>query len=99
MTSQTNEQALESAIEKHLTGTCLEELKENGIDLGKVSESRGHNNDGNGYFIGSPDHFNVRYSIDELRFWNFLETTQKDELDKLQKYEDLENKGVLAWKK
>lgn len=27
MTSQTNEQALESAIEKRLTGFCLEELK------------------------------------------------------------------------
>jgi len=27
-TSSTNEQALESAIEKRLTGTCLEELKE-----------------------------------------------------------------------
>lgn len=26
MVSQTNEQALEAAIEKHLTGTCLEEL-------------------------------------------------------------------------
>jgi len=25
MISKTNEQALESAIEKHLTGTCLEE--------------------------------------------------------------------------
>ena len=27
MPSQTNEQALESAIEKHLTGTCQEERK------------------------------------------------------------------------
>lgn len=27
MVSQTNEQALEAAIEKHLTGTCLEDLK------------------------------------------------------------------------
>ena len=26
MVSKTNEQALEAAIEKHLTGTCLEEL-------------------------------------------------------------------------
>ena len=28
MPSQTNEQALEAAIEKRLTGYCLEELKE-----------------------------------------------------------------------
>ena len=27
MVSQTNEQALDAAIEKQLTGTCLEELK------------------------------------------------------------------------
>ena len=31
MPSQTNEQALESSIEKKLTGTNLEELKANGI--------------------------------------------------------------------
>ena len=34
MTSQTNEQALESAIEKRLTGTSLEELKEQGYSTG-----------------------------------------------------------------
>ena len=28
MVSQTNEQALESGIERALTGTCLEEIKE-----------------------------------------------------------------------
>jgi len=38
MTSQTNEQALEAAIEKCLTGTCLEELKAGNA---VVSESEG----------------------------------------------------------
>ncbi len=36
--SQTNEQALESAIEKRLTGTCLEELVEQGINLDIATE-------------------------------------------------------------
>jgi hypothetical protein len=38
MPSQTNEQALESAIEKKLTGTSLEELKEQGIPFNGVAE-------------------------------------------------------------
>jgi type I restriction enzyme R subunit len=38
MPSQTNEQALESAIEKKLTGTSLEDLKEQGIPLIIVAE-------------------------------------------------------------
>ncbi len=33
MLSKTNEQALEFTIEKRLTGTCLEELKEQNISL------------------------------------------------------------------
>ena len=33
MHSKTNEQALEAAIEKHLTGTCLEEIKAQGLDI------------------------------------------------------------------
>ena len=83
--SDTSELALESAIEKHLTGTCLEELKEESITLDKVAERKEFYRGGNGYFIGSPDDFNARFAIDEKRFWNFLETTQKDELAKLQK--------------
>ena len=40
MLSQTNEQALESYIEKRLTGKCLEELKEENIEnaLGEREE-------------------------------------------------------------
>ena len=86
MPSQTNEQALESALEKRLTGTCLEELKSSiESEVGEpVEPYRG----GNGYFIGSPNDFIARYAIDECRFWNFLETTQKDELAKLKKQSD-----------
>lgn len=88
MTSQTNEQALESAIEKHLTGFCLEELKEQGIAGSAVTDRAELYRSGNGYYIGSPFDFNTKYAIDERRFWHFLETTQKEELAKLQKHSD-----------
>ncbi len=87
-TSQTNEQALEAAIEKCLTGNCLEELKEQGIYYPKVAERSDLYRAGNGYYMGSPDDFSAKYAIDEVRFWNFLEATQKEELTKLQKQSD-----------
>lgn len=87
MPSQTNEQALESAIEKRLTGTCLEELNTNG-SIGNVAERAELYRSGNGYYLGTPQDFNAQYAIDELRLWHFLETTQKEELVKLQKNAD-----------
>jgi type I restriction enzyme R subunit len=88
MQSKTNEQALESTIEKRLTGTCLEELKEQKISLNTVNERSELYRAGNGYYIGVPEDFNAKYAIDEQRFWDFLQTTQKDELAKLQKQSD-----------
>jgi type I restriction enzyme R subunit len=87
MTSQTNEQALESAIEKCLTGTCLEELKAQG-HADSFAERAELYRAGNGYYLGVPQDFNARYAIDEHRFWHFLETTQAPELAKLQKQSD-----------
>lgn len=88
MTSATNEQALESSIEKRLTGSCLEELKEQGTALNALAERQELYRAGNGYYIGLPEHFNAKYGLDEERFWNFLANTQKDELAKLQKQSD-----------
>ena len=85
--SQTNEAALEAAIEKHLTGTNLEEIRSSQID-GIASERQDIYRGGNGYYIGKTNDFNAKYGIDENRFWDFLETTQKDELDKLKKQSD-----------
>lgn len=62
MPSQTNEAALETAIETHLTA--------------------------GGYLVGAPADFNAKYALDETRFWHFLETTQADELTKLQRQSD-----------
>ena len=59
MASNTNEEALESIIEKSL-------IKQ-------------------GFYQGFPSDFNKEYAIDEKRFWHFLESTQKKELDKLKR--------------
>jgi type I restriction enzyme, R subunit len=87
MATKTNEQALEASIEKRLTGTCLEELIENG-ELSTVKERQELYRGGNGYYIGLPEDFDGRFAIDEYRFWHFLETTQKDELQKLKRQSD-----------
>jgi type I restriction enzyme R subunit len=84
MPSQTNEHALEIAIEKILTGTCTEELKE----TGDAAHANLPYRTGKGYYIGFPSDFNAEYAMDERRFWHFLETTQADELAKLQKQPD-----------
>lgn len=88
MHSQTNEQALEAAIEKILTGTCLEELKVQGIGVDEVKEDAGIYQTGKGYYIGQASNYNAQFAIDEQFFWDFLESTQKDELEKLQKQSD-----------
>ncbi|HBD94558.1 MAG: DEAD/DEAH box helicase [Spirochaetes bacterium GWF1_31_7] len=88
MTSKTNEQALEAAIETRLTGTSLEELKKQNISNYTISDKAYTYRAGNGYYIGMPEDFNAKYAIDELRFWDFLQATQKDELAKLQKQND-----------
>lgn len=82
MKSQTNEQALEIAIEKALAGCCTEDIKN-----GTVAESPSPYG-GNSYYIGNPGDFNPRFAIDENRFWNFLEETQPEELDKLKRQSD-----------
>ncbi len=88
MHSQTNEQALESTIEKQLTGTTIEFIKEEGLSIDGVNESGELYRAGNGYFIGQPQHFNAQFAIDENFFWQFLEATQKEELEKVQRQSD-----------
>jgi len=88
MQSQTNEQALESTIEKRLTGTSLEELKADGVSIESFAERKELYRTGNGYYIGSPADFNARLAIDEVRMFDFLQTTQEEELAKLQKQAD-----------
>jgi len=85
MVTKTNEQALESAIEKVLTGTSLEEIKEServAMDTGIEYVT------GNGFHIGYNKDFNVKYAIDETHFWHFLENSQEEELNKIKRSAD-----------
>lgn len=84
MPSQTNELALEASIEKILAGTSLEDLKQEG----SLNERKELYRSGKGYYIGYPSDFNAKYALDEERFWHFIETTQGEELAKLQKQSD-----------
>src|SRR5699024_6638681 len=81
MPSQTNEQALEIAIQKHLTGTTVEALKSGSV----VDETPGYAQHLR-FRVGLPADFDAGFALDTSFFWQFLETTQKDELDKLKKY-------------
>lgn len=88
MVTNTTEQALEAAIEKRLTGSCLEEMKSNDAknsisDLPQPQYYTGHS-----YYLGNPAEFNAQYAIDEAQFWKFLETTQAEELKKLHRHND-----------
>lgn len=91
MPSKTNEQALESAIEKVLTGSCSEELSSG---LNTVEEPQEIYRGGNGFYMGRATDFNAHYALDETRFWHFLESTQKEELDKLKRASDWKLKVV-----
>ncbi|MBN1839900.1 MAG: type I restriction endonuclease subunit R [Campylobacterales bacterium] len=59
MSSQTNEEALESCIEQSLLTQA--------------------------FYKGENKDFNKEYAIDEKIFWNFLESTQEEELNKLKR--------------
>jgi len=78
MVSQTNEQALEAAIEKNLTGTCLEDLK-----AGVQEAAPDFNN--KLFKLGYPSDFDMHYALDKKFFWQFLQDTQEKELEKLKK--------------
>ncbi|RAU19915.1 type I restriction endonuclease subunit R [Nitrincola tibetensis] len=81
MVSQTNELALETAIERALIGSSFED------EVGSVSDALvpSYVNSHQGYQSGHPDSFDKQFALDTLFFWRFLEKTQPTELVKLQK--------------
>ena len=85
MVSQTNENALESAIELALTGQVSDTPKNSVSDTPSDAYDAGAAPRNRGYKIGSPDNFEKTYAVDEQFFWAFLERTQNKELDKLRK--------------
>lgn len=70
MVSNTREIALEQAIERHLAGASTEER-----DAGTVPTGP--------YRIGNPSDFDATHALDTALFWEFLETTQGKQLEKL----------------
>lgn len=70
MVSNTKEIALEQAIERGLAGITTEELAQGGQATGP-------------FRIGKPSHFDPAMALDTHLFWQFLETTQCQALDKL----------------
>ena len=70
MVSNTKEIALEQAIEGHLTGASTEERNAGAIQTGP-------------YRIGNPSDFDATHALDTALFWEFLETTQGKQLEKL----------------
>lgn len=82
MTSQTNEQALETHIEKSLVGITPDVSDFKGVS--EPSEIYGSQ----GYYVGNPIDFNKKYALDEKRFFDFLENSQPEELEKLKRDSD-----------
>jgi type I restriction enzyme R subunit len=78
MSSDTSEKALEACIERFLTGGVSNPPS----DEGKVKEDTKPYG-GAGYQRGDAKDFNAEFALDEAKFWQFLETTQADELAKL----------------
>lgn len=76
MASKTNEQALEAAIQKHLTGISLEEFQ--------AGESGPTYND-RLYLLGQASDFDAAVALDTRLFWQFLEQSQAEELAKIQR--------------
>ena len=77
--SDTSELALEALIQRVFTGYDIDELKQQNISTDQLQLA------GNGYYVGNPQDFNMQFAIDEVRLWHFIETTQKEEVEKLRK--------------
>lgn len=82
--SNTSELALETLIQKALTGHNISETKAD-TTSGKVFDCREQYLTGNRYYVGDPQDFNMEYAVDETRLWHFIETTQPEEFCKLQR--------------
>lgn len=77
MPSQTNEAALEACIERALTGGVSVPAKDG------VLQEPESDYGGNGWRRGKPSDFNAEFAVDEAMLWQFLESTQAKELEKL----------------
>jgi len=81
MVSKTNEQALEAAIQRALTGNSIESLTPGGVAETPADYVVANN----GFKLGLPTDFNAQYAVDEKLFWQFINSTQEDELEKIKR--------------
>lgn len=79
--SNTQEIALEQAIEKSLAGCNTEEIQNNNL----LQESTPLYGNAADYVIGSPSNYDKTWGIDKVYFWQFLEHTQPKEVAKIKK--------------
>ena len=76
-TSKTNEQAFEWLIERALVGSTKEEREAAGL-----TDVDAQQPDAQQYYWGLPKDLDKKWAVDMRRLWSFLETTQKEELEK-----------------
>ncbi|MCB1099964.1 MAG: type I restriction endonuclease subunit R, partial [Verrucomicrobiae bacterium] len=81
MNTNTTEAALEACIERYLTGGVSQAPPPEGSAQEEPPVYQAGK--GVGYLRGSSSDYNPEFAIDEVKFWQFLETTQPDELAKL----------------
>ena len=82
MVSKTNERALEETIQRALAGDYIEFGNKEHVTHSPADYIVG----GNGFKLGLPTDFNAQYAIDEKFFWQFLNNTQEDELNKIKRH-------------
>lgn len=85
MTTSATERDFEQLIERALTGTTYEESLGQGMTLDEAAAKYGASHE---YTIGEPNDFDMRYAMDKVHFWHFLEETQGKELEKLKRSSD-----------
>jgi len=85
MTTSATERDFEQLIERSLTGTTYEESLGEGMTVQEAAVTYGSSHE---YAIGEPTDFDMHQAIDKYQFWQFLEETQSEELEKLQSSSD-----------
>lgn len=96
MAANTNEKSLEASIEKALTGFIREECDAPHVD---DSVRPVHPYGSLGYHMGFPGDFDKFFALDLPKFWQFLKATQIEEIEKLQRFPDWENKVLDRYNK
>ncbi len=80
MPTDTTKAALEACIEGFLTGDVSPPTL--GCNVQEGSDDHPPRK-GAGYYRGNATDYNAEFAIDEAKFWQFLESTQAEELAKL----------------